>query len=91
MKEYKDNNNKKLRKGFYKYYGQETIFYFTGNYTKKGFPIIENEFQVNPETYFPERLTNPTKDLYRLTKKFIKEKIKKSKEKINWLEKGLQN
>lgn len=89
MTEYLDSKRKELRKGFYGHFETNQVFYFTGSYNKKGFPIFDNE-NHNLERYIPQVYANFTKNLYTLTKKSVKEKINKLKEKTNWLEERLK-
>ncbi|MDP2672401.1 MAG: hypothetical protein Q8O84_01150 [Nanoarchaeota archaeon] len=85
MVEYLDKNNKKIEKGFYKIEDVKELFYFTGNYDEKELPIFDSEDDAT--TFLPAYLT---KRLNKVDKRKIEDIIKESKNKINWLEKLLE-
>ena len=93
-----DWKGNKLRKGFYKdsvhttclYFvgqGQYPILYFTGRYNKAGLPLFKNEYRKMKNSASPY---SKNLSLIRIPKKEIKEMIDQSEEKINWLEKRLE-
>jgi len=86
MTYYLDGEDKIIQRRFYIYPGLKKILFFTGEYNGEGRPIFNNE--KGTREYMRHHLTVRLK---RLTKEDIKDIIKKSKDKINWLEKGLKD
>ena len=84
MTEYLDHNKKKIRKGFYKrhYFGFDQIYYFNGNYNKKGNPLVEKDSENKIRFCCLEFAS----DLIRLSKKDLEERIFRGK----WIEEKLK-
>lgn len=92
MARFVDCESRPLRKGFYGHLDTKPIiyFYFNGDYNEKGMPIIDNEFH-DVERHIPRDSHYFTKRLYKLTKKEVKSRIINFKDRINFLEKSLED
>jgi hypothetical protein len=88
MFDYIDNEGKTIKKGFYEYNDFNKLIYFTGKYDEAGFPIFEKEEIMGETEALPSFLVDK---LSRINKREIKRRVKDLKEKINWLEKGLED
>lgn len=89
MIEYRDDNHKELKEGFY-ITKRGDIKYFTGNYNKNGEPLFEHP-QIKGKT-----ISEYNYEIFRdcefnsITEEEVKKKLKNLKEKTNWLEKKLK-
>lgn len=83
MEDYIDSKGKRIEKGFYEYAG--IVWYFAGKYIR-GIPMFDNETSMD----IPILSSNLAKKFNRLTEEKVKEIIKKTKGKINFLEEKLK-
>jgi len=94
MARFLDSYNKPLRKGFYKHFDEDQLFYFTGNYNpnRNDIPLFNNENNdVNKFVTRAITYANFTKNLSKVAKKEVKEIVKMISKRNNFLEKSLED
>jgi hypothetical protein len=84
MVDYFDNNNEMIKEGFYIQKELNALFYFTGKYDIEDFPIFEVEGDYKRRYSLSENLI---KQLSKLDKKDIFEKLEESQEIKTWINK----
>jgi hypothetical protein len=87
MTKYLDKNDEIIKEGFYIQKELNALFYFTGKYDIEEFPIfkVEGDSKKRYSLY-----QNLVQQLLRVDGEKLKEEIKKSKEKEDWIKQKLK-
>ena len=83
-----DYENKELVRSFYRKKGSERVYYFTGEYDKKGYPIFEKDGIIIEDYRTIEKLV---KKLTKVNLKDVESIIGKLKNRATWLENSLRS
>jgi hypothetical protein len=86
MINYLDNNNEIIKEGFYIQKELNALFYFTGKYDIEEIPIFEIEGDYKRRYSLDENLI---KQLFKLDKENVEEKMKESQEITTWIKRKL--